>query len=455
MAPPTADHLVVLVHGLWGNPSHMEYLADTIKSRYDDSQLIVHVAAKNSGNHTYDGIELGGERLAREIEDLIEEFAGKGVIIRKFSIVGYSLGGLVSRYVIGLLYAKGIFDRIKPLNFTTFATPHLGVRTPKLGFHNHIWNVIGARTLSASGRQLFTIDKFRDTKRPLLAVLADKELIFWKALSNFKNRVLYANIVNDRSTTFFTSGICRYDPFADLDMVDYKYVPGYGNVLIDDEAGVTLRAPVDGTDDNQVEKKGRTPRDFIRDLPFIALYTLLIPVGFCFFLINAGIQTYASSKRIRLHSPELRYPLPLMADGVQETLDSMIDSINHAQSPDHLPNTVDEEGHAHASTSPYSVSPKQAAKSTSSLVMAEGDSDESKLKLEETLSMPEFPTLALAPFQFDMIDALDQLNFKKFPVHIHKVKHSHAAIIVRNPKNENFSEGKIVIKHWLDGQFEV
>lgn len=446
----------------------MEYIAETLKSRYDDSRLIVHVAARNSGNHTYDGIELGGERLAREIEDLLEDFADNGVVIRKFSIVGYSLGGLVSRYVIGVLYAKGIFNKIKPVNFTTFASPHLGVRTPKLGFHHHIWNVIGARTLSESGRQLFTIDRFRDTKRPLLSILADKNLTFWKALAGFKNKVLYANIINDRSTTFFTSGISRSDPFADLDMVDYKYLPGYGNVLLDNDAGVQLKAPLEpGIEDPKSVKKARTVRDFIRDLPFVALYTLLIPVGFCFFLINAGVQTYSSSKRIRLDGPELKYNIPLMANEManemQETVDSVMDSFNRAQTADHLPVT-----HANDEEAP---SPRQRVGGTSaatgSATSADGSSSgssgssgedsvaEGKLRLEETLGMPEFPTLALAPYQFDMIDSLDQLGFKKFPVHIHKVKHSHAAIIVRNPKNEAFSEGKMVVKHWLDEQFEV
>ncbi|EPS44827.1 hypothetical protein H072_1198 [Dactylellina haptotyla CBS 200.50] len=456
--PPAADHLVVLVHGLWGNPSHMEYIAETLKSRYDDSRLIVHVAAKNSGNHTYDGIELGGERLAAEIEDLLEDLAEKGVRIKKFSIAGYSLGGLVSRYVIGLLYAKGFFDKIEPVNFTTFASPHLGVRTPKLGFHNHIWNVVGARTLSASGRQLFTIDRFRDTERPLLAVLADRELTFWKALSVFKNKVLYANIINDRSTNFFTSGISKFDPYADLDMVDYKYLPGYGNVLLDSDAGVQVKPAVLDEEEAVGGKPGRTLGDFIRDLPYVALYTMLVPIGFCLFLVNAGVQTYTSSKRIRLHGQEMKYyNVPLMANEVQETVDSMIDSLNRAQTADHLPSRTagDEEdggispGHMASSSSP--VTATRSADGGSS-----GDStSEGKLRLEETMSMPEFPTLALAPYQFDMIDSLDQLGFKKFPVHIRKVKHSHAAIIVRNPKNEGFSEGKMVIKHWLDEQFEV
>ncbi|KAF3223858.1 hypothetical protein TWF679_000292 [Orbilia oligospora] len=474
MDPPTGDHLVVLVHGLWGNPTHMEYLAESLKSRYDDSQLIVHVAARNSGNYTYDGIELGGERLAAEIEELLEDFADKGVIIRKFSIVGYSLGGLVSRYVVGVLYSKGIFDKITPVNFTTFASPHLGVRTPKLGWHHHIWNVVGARTLSASGRQLFTIDSFRNTTRPLLSILADKDLVFWKGLASFKNKALYANIINDRSVTFFTSGISKFDPYADLDMVEYKYLPGYGNVLIDDEAGVNFKQAAGSDDEDHVDpatgasmiQKKRSwgtsivgsIRDFIRDLPFVALYTVLVPVGFCLFLMNAGIQTYTSSKRIRLHSQSLKYNIPLaVAEEVQEAMDVMVEGLNHAQKADHLPPRLDDEESLSPRQQPSTSksSPPSTPQSDASTSEDDDNITEGKLRLEPTLSMPEFPTLALAQHQFEMIDSLDALGFKKFPVHIQKVKHSHAAIIVRNPKNEGFSEGKMVVKHWLDRQFEV
>ncbi|KAK6502755.1 hypothetical protein TWF481_007802 [Arthrobotrys musiformis] len=468
MDPPSGDHLVVLVHGLWGNPSHMEYLAESLKSRYDDSQLIVHVAARNSGNYTYDGIELGGERLAAEIEELLEDFADKGVIIRKFSIAGYSLGGLVSRYVVGVLYSKGIFDKIKPVNFTTFASPHLGVRTPKLGLHHHIWNVIGARTLSASGRQLFTIDSFRNTTRPLLSILADKDLAFWKGLSAFKNKVLYANIINDRSVTFFTSGISKFDPYADLDMVEYKYLPGYGDVLIDDDAGVTLKSSQEPGDEEPqrpaagavIERKRGsgvfgTIRNFVRDLPFLALYTVLVPVGLCLFLMNAGVQTYTSGRRIRLHAQNLKYNIPLaVAEEVQEAMDVMVEGLNHAQRADHLPpRTEDEESLSPRQQPTTSRSPPSSLEDYPSTKSEEDE--EGKLRLESTLSMPEFPTLALAKHQFEMIDSLDALGFKKFPVHIQKVKHSHAAIIVRNPKNNAFSEGKMVVKHWLDGQFEV
>jgi len=84
--------LLISVRSLWGNPGHLEYLTTAIRQRYDDSKLHILVVKRNSGTFTYDGIELGGERVTREIEDAIEEHARNGVEIRKISIVGYSLG---------------------------------------------------------------------------------------------------------------------------------------------------------------------------------------------------------------------------------------------------------------------------------------------------------------------------------------------------------------------------
>ena len=56
---------------------------------------------------------------------LIEETGGKKVT--RFSITGYSLGGLLARCVIGALHAAKFFDTVEPVNFTTIATPHLGI----------------------------------------------------------------------------------------------------------------------------------------------------------------------------------------------------------------------------------------------------------------------------------------------------------------------------------------
>ncbi|UZP36234.1 hypothetical protein NXS19_004050 [Fusarium pseudograminearum] len=118
-----ATHLCVLVHGLWGNPSHLRNVAKSLRDKYSEDELYILLAKQNSGNHTYDGIETGGERVCAEIEQELKDIEQKGGKITKLSIAGYSLGGLVSRYAVGLLYAKGVLDDLECMNFTTFATP--------------------------------------------------------------------------------------------------------------------------------------------------------------------------------------------------------------------------------------------------------------------------------------------------------------------------------------------
>ncbi|KAF7187254.1 Lipid droplet phospholipase 1 [Pseudocercospora fuligena] len=172
-----------------------------------------------SDNKTYDGADVGGERVANEIEEKIAELEGDGYDITKISVTGYSFGGLISRYAIGLLYSSGLFERVKPINFTTFATPHLGVRTPKRGWRSTLFNSMGPRTLSTSGQQMFLVDSFRETGRPLLSLLSDPNSIFVKGLDMFKNKWLYANTINDRSVPWYTAAWSRTDPFVELDKI--------------------------------------------------------------------------------------------------------------------------------------------------------------------------------------------------------------------------------------------
>ena len=72
-----------------------------MRERYGHGRLHILVAERNSGNFTYDGIELGGERVAHEVEETLEALIANGHTIRKLSVVGYSLGGLVARYALG------------------------------------------------------------------------------------------------------------------------------------------------------------------------------------------------------------------------------------------------------------------------------------------------------------------------------------------------------------------
>lgn len=64
-------HLLVLIHGMWGNPGHLSELrriiTETYASSSDDTQIEVLVAETNTENSTYDGIDWGGERVAQEV----------------------------------------------------------------------------------------------------------------------------------------------------------------------------------------------------------------------------------------------------------------------------------------------------------------------------------------------------------------------------------------------------
>jgi hypothetical protein len=65
-------HLLVLIHGMWGNPGHLAELARVIRETYntlspDGVQLQVLLAETNSEDSTYDGIDWGGERVAQEV----------------------------------------------------------------------------------------------------------------------------------------------------------------------------------------------------------------------------------------------------------------------------------------------------------------------------------------------------------------------------------------------------
>ena len=233
-------------------------------------------------------------------------------------------------------------------NFTAFASPFLGVRTPLRGWHNHIWNVLGARTLSASGRQLFTIDKFRDTGKPLLEVLATPESIFIKGLAKFQRRTLYANIVNDRSAVYYTTGVSSTDPFTNLDSVKISYVKGYEDVIVD------LSVPITPSDSEESESTFygqffENSQTTVGRLPFFLAMVLFIPFGVVAFLINSAVQSLRSGRRIRLHESGLagiqpgNYRVPLLITGMREAVEDVYENLNSAQSHEYLVDGSEEE----------------------------------------------------------------------------------------------------------------
>lgn len=72
-------HLLVLVHGMWGNPNNLAEMKRTIdelkcdpsKESSSGVELVSLVATNNQSESTYDGIDWGGERVAEEVCPLI------------------------------------------------------------------------------------------------------------------------------------------------------------------------------------------------------------------------------------------------------------------------------------------------------------------------------------------------------------------------------------------------
>lgn len=257
MTPPFRAHLLVVLHGLWGSPSHVRYIGESALKHHSSTssgrgnkgengiQLVVLNAKQNEFTATYDGIDLCAERVLNEIDDEVRRIEQEGGKIERFSIVGYSLGGLVARYVLGLLDSRSpsFFDEVTPVNFTTFASPAIGIPRYET-FWSGVFRFLGARLLSRSGSQLYENDRFlpsrfnpsspdyssplpstytkkrfsfgrkKEQAETLLKVLADPQFSFYRALRKFERVETFANAVNDRTVPFATGAFELHDPFA-------------------------------------------------------------------------------------------------------------------------------------------------------------------------------------------------------------------------------------------------
>jgi len=438
----------------------MASVAKALRAQFPPDQVHILVAKRNSGSFTYDGIELGGERVCLEIEEELDIIKSKGGNIKKLSIVGYSLGGLVARYAIGLLFARGVLDRFECMNFTAFASPFLGVRTPLRGWANQIFNVLGARTLCMSGRQLFGIDEFRDTGKPLLAVLADPNSIFISGLAKFKRHTLYTNITNDRSAVYYTTGITKTDPYTDLSKVKVRYLPGWDDVILDPSDPVSPLPPP--PKDAAPEPLTAAAERWARRVPWVLALTLFLPLGVVAFLVNSAVQTVRSSRRVRLHERGLAgirvedFRVNLWIKEVRGAVEDAYENLNSSQRQDYLVSADDEEDDQ-ALRSSRGGGGADEDEDTGEDSDASASSGSRMLALERKRSRTQeggFPTLALAGYQFAAIEALDRLKWRKYPVWIHKHRHSHAAIIVRMEK-DGFAEGRVVLRHWVTEEFLV
>lgn len=162
---------------------------------------------------TYQGIDNCGLRLYEDIIEYVKHFAdgsnGRDRI-STISFIGYSMGGLICRYCIGLLEKNSFFNTVSPMHLITIATPHIGTRLKYRTFTGRAFNYIGSWLVNLyagrSGKQIALLDGTISTE-PLLLEMTQPGSFYMKGLKKFPHLYVYANASNDSTVPYCTSSL--------------------------------------------------------------------------------------------------------------------------------------------------------------------------------------------------------------------------------------------------------
>ncbi|WVQ74062.1 hypothetical protein IAR50_003645 [Cryptococcus sp. DSM 104548] len=476
-------HLVLLVHGLWGSPTHMAVAAQELEAAYrathpsvsssssksvsasgpeedpvvtekieggqQDEDLVIMVAGGMSAQLTYDGVDVCASRVAWEVDQKIQELENEGCDVTKFSVTGYSLGGLVARYLVGLLHSRSpsFFERHKPVSFTTLCTPHYGV--PRYNtFLSTVLCWLGARILSRSGEQLYVADRYSDEDpRPLLEIMADPRSVFYNGLEQFERRAIFAAAINDNSVPYPSASISPTDHFSQWAQT---------GIQVDaNEAGFIRRWWVEGEEakgDQEVRKAGekkkktkaRSLGDRIGVLPpvlryrfpfnyiILLLFPIMLPLLIILILARQSFDTSRSRNRLQRlarTSPSSTPSSIPSAHGLSiQHLRELIRRVEHSLEADLI-----------QSSSGPSLSPSEVQEMEAELrrVREEGEKGEASIQVE------------LKESQARMCVWLNGLGFDKYLVWWPEISNAHATAVVRDleiyPAHER---GRGMLKFW-------
>ncbi|KAF9357087.1 hypothetical protein BGX26_004261 [Mortierella sp. AD094] len=517
-------HLVVLHHGLWGNKGHVKFIAQQFKKRFGN-RILVYRAESNESSLTYDGIDICGQRAVEEITKVIQVIEEGGDIselrgqkdkkknkskdskkntrssnssansspiqsivssknnsredisvtsssnnspkkVTQFSYIGYSLGGLIGRFVVGLLDMEKFFDPIdqggrgiEPFYFVTMATPHLGIRQPSDTTWSKVFNYMSSRMLSRTGDQMQLVDEYVDRK-PLLLVMSEPDSVFVNALSRFKRRAIYCNIRNDRSVPFWTASFSDADPFSELETLEIQYNSGYSSLIESFEHYDTeTLARLKNEREESLKSLSFTKRTSkkIASIPwkryafFGILGPFLIPLWIAFAGTTISYQGMSSRKRTK-HMVEASKTLLRIRQLCSTTkLDRYRDddddeNNNSEESPSPNKDTKEQESKEQEDVIVTVVNDSSVSSSSSS---TSSNGEETTTVL--SYSFPDLKSvrpLPLLPVQVEISRNLNKLEWKKNIVHI-EGWNAHASIVVRE-KRFMHDGGAAAVQHAVD-----
>ncbi|KAF9509632.1 hypothetical protein BS47DRAFT_1396681 [Hydnum rufescens UP504] len=442
-ADPTQVHLLVLVHGMWGVANHLTALANTVRERYPHStlasedagtaELDVLVAQTNESNHTYDGIDWGAERVVTEIRERISAIEQNEMKrVTRFSITGYSLG---------------FFENVKPVNFDTIATPHLGIPVyPNLW--SPIFAVLGPRLLSRTGKQFYATDKWDEPEgAPLLEIMSRKDSVFYGAICALR-------------TSRYTPTpppIETEDPFLARDLngieVEFheEYEPMIKSYRIPETPPVGRSLPSKLSLDYWRSLRVPLPPAFQFHFPFnVPVYLLLpviLPLFIAFLVIRLSFDSRKSEARIKLMDPSKTEYLRTFYRGLEKGLDDAVtDLLDRSPSPD-----VDETSTTTTPASEPDSGSVSASSSTTAVQELVGETP------TETKTTVKARRPRLTPLQLEMAKSLNEIpRLKKKLAYIDTGPegvriNSHAIIVSRDTKRFPIHEkGMGVVRNWAD-----
>lgn len=195
-----AKHLIVLQHGLFGCSQFMKGFKDRVSALMPNS--IVFTPTVNNLLYSTYGMKMCGIKMMEEIENVIENNSS----LETISFIGHSFGGILSRYVIGLMNEKELFNKLRPLMYVSVATPHIGVVTDNKLIKFGLNNLTGK-----TGKDL----KMNSSS---LKEISTKDSIFVEGLKKFNKKILYGNLYND-TVTCETACLCVPEQFRTLQTI--------------------------------------------------------------------------------------------------------------------------------------------------------------------------------------------------------------------------------------------
>ncbi|KAL4065871.1 putative serine esterase-domain-containing protein [Scleroderma yunnanense] len=440
-------HLLVLIHGMWGNPAHLTRMQEIIQqtmgaienSGSEPIELVVLVAQTNRDEWTYDGIDWGGERVAEEVMNEVMKYEKQGRRVTRFSVMGYSMGGLIARYVIGILHQNRFFETVTPVNFNTIATPHIGIPNFRTA-QSSIRSFFGRNFLSRTGEQFYCADKWSPKGRTLIEVLGDPEYIFYQALLLFPNIGVYANAINDHTVPYITAAIELTDPFTEYQKNDIKieFLGNYEHVIksysapdspgpLSTNARLSLLARI-------ASAVPPIPPAFQYTFPVnIIIYPLLpflIPAFLSLLVIRFSISSKKSRTRLQILEADLaRERLSHIIAKLEREIETA--TLDAYENPELL----------------LSLGPVSRGSGPEQLVPKAG-------------TIPALETSShsisyLTPGQLKCIENLNKIAWlKKTLVFFADVDNSHPVIVCRDVKSEHHRKGEAVLRHWAD-HFEL